>query len=84
MPALRSSVAKATEALGQLAALTAVAAHPWLATATRYCLATMAAQGGPAHTLELLYGLRFLDALAATGRGRGFVADRRGLGCLLP
>jgi hypothetical protein len=41
----------------------AVAAHPWLATATRFCLATMVAQGGPAHTLELLYGLRFLDAL---------------------
>ena len=48
----------------------AVAAHPWLATATRYCLATMVAQGGPAHTLELLYGLRFLDALVGrTGAG---------------
>jgi hypothetical protein len=47
-----------------------VAAHPWLATATRYCLATMVAQGGPAHTLELLYGLRFLDALVGrTGAG---------------
>jgi hypothetical protein len=48
----------------------AVAAHPWLATATRFCLATMVAQGGPAHTLELLYGLRFLDALVGrTGAG---------------
>ena len=48
----------------------AVAAHPWLATATGYCLTTMAAQGGPAHTLELMYGLRFLDALVGrTGAG---------------
>lgn len=41
----------------------AVAAHPWLGTATRCCLAAMAAQDGPASTLELLYGLGFLDAL---------------------
>ena len=40
----------------------AVAAHPWLATVTRYAGAAMAAQEGPASTLELLYGLRFLDA----------------------
>jgi hypothetical protein len=49
----------------------AVAAHPWLGTATRFCLATMAAQDGPAHTLELMYGLRFLDALV----GRTGVAE---------
>jgi hypothetical protein len=44
----------------------AVAGHPWLGTATRSCLETMAAQGGPAHTLELMYGLHLLDALVGT------------------
>ncbi len=43
----------------------AVAAHPWLTTASRYAAAAMAAQDGPASTLELLYGLRFLDAWVA-------------------
>ena len=43
----------------------AVAAHPWLSTATGYACEAMADQGSPSSTLELLYGLRFLDALAA-------------------
>lgn len=43
----------------------AVAAHPWLATATGYACEAMADPGSPSSTLELLYGLRFLDALAA-------------------
>lgn len=48
----------------------AVAGHAWLRTVTGYCLTTMAAQGGPSSTLELLYGLRFLDALVGrTGAG---------------
>jgi hypothetical protein len=48
----------------------AVAGHPWLGAVTGYCLRTMAAQGGPSETLELMYGLRFLDALVGrTGAG---------------
>jgi hypothetical protein len=47
----------------------AVAGHAWLATVTGYCLTTMAAQGGPSSTLELLYGLRFLDALVGRAGG---------------
>ena len=43
----------------------AVAAHPWLATATAYACDAMADPSSPSSTLELLYGLRFLDALAA-------------------
>jgi hypothetical protein len=40
----------------------AVAGHPWLARATAYALDAIARQDGPTTTLELLYGLGFLDA----------------------
>jgi hypothetical protein len=42
----------------------AVAGHPWLARATRFCLDAAAAPGRPASTLELLFGLELLDAIA--------------------
>lgn len=41
-----------------------VAAHPWLARATRYCLDAAAALEAP-HAYELLFALHLLDALAA-------------------
>lgn len=43
----------------------AVAGHPWLTASTAYCLDTIAGRARPESTLELLYGLRFLDALVA-------------------
>jgi hypothetical protein len=49
----------------------AVAGHPWLVTATRYAGAAMAAQDGPSSALELLYGLRFLDALVGRRPAEG-------------
>lgn len=42
----------------------AVAGHPWLARVTQYCLDTIAGRTSPESTLELLYGLGFLDAVA--------------------
>ncbi len=56
----------------------AVAAHPWLATVTGYACEAMAAQSSPSSTLELLYGLRFLDALAAR-RAAGSIAAVEGV-----
>jgi hypothetical protein len=41
----------------------AVAAHPWLAAATDWCLAEIGARSEPRHALELRYALGFLDAL---------------------
>jgi hypothetical protein len=40
-----------------------VAGHPWLAEVTRYCLAAIAGRDTPDSTLELMYSLRFLDAV---------------------
>ncbi|SDY97850.1 hypothetical protein SAMN05660209_04248 [Geodermatophilus africanus] len=44
----------------------AVAGHPWLERATRYCLAAVRAMGEQPHALELAFAARFLDAAAAT------------------
>jgi hypothetical protein len=41
-----------------------VARHPWLERATAYCLDAIAALERPGGTLELLYSLQLLDALA--------------------
>lgn len=41
-----------------------VAGHPWLATATEYCLAAIRAIDQAPHAYELLFALRFLDAVA--------------------
>jgi hypothetical protein len=41
----------------------AVAAHPWLAAATRYCLDAIAAMTDAPHALVLAFALRFLDAV---------------------
>jgi hypothetical protein len=42
----------------------AVAAHPWLAGATRYCLDAIAAAELPLHALMLKFSLDFLDTVA--------------------
>jgi hypothetical protein len=41
----------------------AVAEHPWLATATKYCLGEIATLKGPRGAYEFLFILQFLDAL---------------------
>lgn len=40
----------------------AVAGHPWLAKATRYCLDTIAAITTAPHAIELSFAVQFLDA----------------------
>jgi hypothetical protein len=44
----------------------AVAAHPWLAAATRFCLAAAAEVGPTTHAIELVFTLRFLDSVHGT------------------
>jgi hypothetical protein len=44
----------------------AVRDHPWLETATQYCLRTIAARREPEHAMELRYALNFLDAITQT------------------
>ncbi|WP_043631744.1 hypothetical protein [Nonomuraea candida] len=44
----------------------AVAGHPWLEKATRYCLDTIAALEGPPHAYVLAFAVRFLDAVHDT------------------
>jgi hypothetical protein len=41
-----------------------VAGHPWLAAATEYCLAAIAAETGPPSAHLLNYSVRFLDSIA--------------------
>jgi len=41
----------------------AVAAHPWLRDATRYCLGAIAEMNGIRHALEYLFSLKLLDEL---------------------
>ncbi|MEV0384221.1 hypothetical protein [Nonomuraea sp. NPDC050643] len=44
----------------------AVAAHPWLAKATRYCLDTIAGLEEAPHAYVLLFAVRFLDSVYDT------------------
>jgi hypothetical protein len=44
----------------------AVAGHPWLVRATAWCLAAIAALDHTPHAYELLFAVRFLDAIADT------------------
>jgi hypothetical protein len=41
-----------------------VAGHPWLTTATNYCVAAIQQRDGDLHPYELMFILRFLDAAA--------------------
>lgn len=60
----------------------AVAAHPWLDRATRYCLGRTGVLDKDSHALELLAALTFLDAAHDTHPEAGDLLDR--LGALLP
>ncbi|WP_232664132.1 hypothetical protein [Pseudonocardia sp. TRM90224] len=44
----------------------AVAAHPWLAAATRYCLDAIRALDDSPHAIELMFALHLLDVLHPT------------------
>lgn len=60
----------------------AVAGHPWLAAATRYCLTAIRALGEDPFVLELLAALSFLDAAHDRSPEAGELLDR--LGGFLP
>lgn len=59
---MTAQVAAGAQLLGQHQP--AVADHPWLATATRYCLDAIRAIEARPHAYELMFALRFLDAVA--------------------
>ncbi|WP_030173980.1 hypothetical protein [Spirillospora albida] len=60
----------------------AVAAHPWLARATRYCLDAVRALEKEPHALVLSFSLRFLDAVHdREPEAAGLIAE---LGAFLP
>jgi hypothetical protein len=60
----------------------AVAAHPWLTRATRYCLDAIETLEQPNHALELRYALEFLDAVADQHSEASTLIDR--LGAAIP
>ncbi|MQA96243.1 MAG: hypothetical protein GEV11_16930 [Streptosporangiales bacterium] len=59
---LQSTAFTAGSALRVAAHDPAVARHPWLGQATRYCLNAIEAIGDTPHAIELLFAIRFLDA----------------------
>ncbi|AKH86377.1 hypothetical protein AA958_33775 [Streptomyces sp. CNQ-509] len=64
--ALQSTAFAAGTALRLAAHDPAVAAHPWLERATRYCLDAIENIGDQPHAIELSFAIRFLDAAADT------------------
>jgi hypothetical protein len=54
----------------------AVAAHPWLARATEFCLTTLTAMDTAPHAMELAFAVRWLDAAAARTPGAADLFDR--------
>jgi hypothetical protein len=60
----------------------AVAEHPWLARATRYCLDAIAALDDAPHALVLAFAVRFLDAVYERAPGAPALMER--LGGLIP
>lgn len=60
---------------------TAVAAHPWLARATRWTCAAIARLEHP-HAYELMFSVRFLDAVADVDAEAGALLD--GIGRFVP
>lgn len=63
---LQSTAFAAGTALRLAAHDPAVAAHPWLERATRYCLDAVEAVGDKPHAIELSFAIRFLDAASDT------------------
>jgi hypothetical protein len=66
----------ATAAHRVAAADPAVAAHPWLARATDFCLTTVASLSAAPHPMELAFAVRFLDAAAARSPAAAELLDR--------
>ena len=66
----------ATAAYRVAAADPAVAAHPWLARATEFCRATLAAMDTAPHAMELAFAVRWLDAAAVRTPGVADLLDR--------
>ncbi|GAA2210196.1 hypothetical protein GCM10009850_056550 [Nonomuraea monospora] len=60
----------------------AVAAHPWLERATRYCFETIGALEEAPHAYVLLFAVRFLDAVYDTRAGAADLLKR--LGAVIP
>jgi hypothetical protein len=60
----------------------AVAAHPWLATATRYCLDTIAGLDDAPHAIALSFAIQFLDAVHGREPRAAELLD--GLGRFIP
>jgi hypothetical protein len=56
----------------------AVAGHPWLATATSYCLTAIESMSSSPHALEVLFVLGLLDVLARDGRDVTYLVERVG------
>jgi hypothetical protein len=56
----------------------AVAAHPWLETATRYCLDAIAALKAAPHAIELSFAVQFLDATYENHSEAAALLDRLG------
>jgi hypothetical protein len=56
----------------------AVAAHPWLARATRWCLDAIAAIDREPHAYELLFAVLFLDAVSPVAPEAAPLLDRLG------
>jgi hypothetical protein len=56
----------------------AVAGHPWLAAATRYCLDAIAALGDEPHALVLAFAVRFLDTFPHDHPEAGDLLERLG------
>jgi hypothetical protein len=54
----------------------AVAAHPWLHRATRYCLTAIEAIGDKPHAIELAFAIRFLDAVSELRHEAAALLDR--------
>jgi hypothetical protein len=57
------------------ARIPALAAHPWLARATAFCV-TAATDPGPAHPMELAFAVRFLDVAARSAPEAADALDR--------
>lgn len=54
----------------------AVAAHPWLARATEFCLTAVAALGPSPHAMELAFAVQLLDAASARTPAAAELLDR--------
>jgi len=66
VPSLQITAAVAANALRAARHDATLTSHPWLASATRYCLDAIRTMDGAPHAYELSFALRLLDAAADT------------------